>query len=143
MRILKEIHLYPTWGFNQFKFYDTESYIRDFIGDPFVKIQKPKEPFTLSIYNGGNLLLWFTKDTRRLTRIQYDINQPSKTRFYLMEDAVSPYTPNILRWFQDRQIPHESIGDYYVWKELCTELYTIPIYIQKSSKRILIELNPS
>lgn len=143
MRLLKEIHLYPTLGFNQFQFYDTESYIRDFIGDPFIKIQKPKEPYTLSIYNGGNLLLWFSKDTRRLTRIQYDINQLSKTRFYLMDDAVSPYTPNILGWFKDREIPCTSVGDYYVWDSMYTELFSVPIYAQKLSKRILIELNPS
>ena len=35
MRLLKDLHLYPTIGFNEIKFYDAFDYVRSLIVDPY------------------------------------------------------------------------------------------------------------
>lgn len=142
MRQIKEIHIYPFLGFNQIQFHDSESYVRDMIGDPFVKIETPEEKNTISIYNGGNLLLWFTRDTRELIRIQYDINQPSRTRFYMMDDPVSPYTLNILDWIRAKKIPYRYLDGIYHFNSLHMEIFSMPINVKRNLRRILLEINP-
>lgn len=119
MREIKEIHFYPREGFNDIKFGDNDSYIRNMIGDPYCTLSSPKDDYFVSIYNGGNLELYFKKSTRSLIKIKYDINLPSKTRFYMGLEAVSPYLPNIEEWlnsskyksFEDLHISFESIRD--------------------------------
>lgn len=142
MRELKEIHIYPSLGFNDIQFRDRESYIRDRIGDPFVKMESPGEKTTISVYNGGNLLLWFTRDTKELVRIQYDINQPSRTRFYLFDDPVSPYTMNILDWICEKQIPYRYSNGIYRFDALHMEIFSIPINAKRNLRRILLEIDP-
>lgn len=133
MRELKEIHLYPREGFNDIKFGDSSSYIRNIIGDPYCTISSPDTDYFISIYNGGNLELYFRKSTMTLMKIRYDINLPSKTRFYMRLNAVSPYLPNIMDWITSSK--ESSLDKLHMEiEEICD--------LQKRRKKVYLIMNP-
>ena len=99
MRLLKDLHLYSTIGFNEIKFYDSFDYVRSLIVDPYCIMRSQEESsFYKRVFNDGNLILSFHRELHHLTRIQYNLNHNSMTRLYLDTDAISPYIYNVLEW---------------------------------------------
>lgn len=141
MRLLKDLHLYPTIGFNEIKFYDSYDYVRSLIGDPYCIMRSQEDSsFYKGVFNDGNLILSFHRELHHLTRIQYNLNHNSMTRLYLDTDAVSPYIYNVLEWVILHDQDTVKLGEEsYHSDKLHMDLFHVSNHIRHLS---LIELFP-
>lgn len=123
MRLLRELHLYPGFGFNDIHFGDTEGMIRRSIGDPYVTIHTGMNPEYKCLFNDGNLILYFNQE-HRLTSIQYEINHSNITRLYMKDDAVSSHIDRIRDWFMDHDTSIEYTKESLYSKRTNTKVYS-------------------
>lgn len=141
IKVLKEIHLYPRKGINSIQFGDTEREIRGILRDPYVTVYPDNLPEYFSVYNGGNLILWFSYQSHSLKKIQYDIMPISKTRLYLEDIAISPYKDFIKEWMRENDPDYTYLEEYELSHSSLLHMDFYPILSKSGDmRRMIIEL---